>query len=472
MMAASWRVAVVVAGAALVVGGCVGAGEVGVEGGVPPGQAGVAAGGSAFPDFDGDGKADLVYGVGSTESQVVVAYGSGVAVSFSRAQAGGPTPSADNAMGFGQGLLARDLNGDEVTDLVIVDASPEDPAVYVALGSPQGLQVRSARRTAAPSGVSSLHGTPALLESPGRLIVVGAGVPTSVAKGGALVTLPIGSDGLPTGITRVLSQRNLPGADEAGDGFGAALAADGSLLLVGAPGEDVGSVRDAGAVSVLRYRGGARFTGEVVSQASKGVPGRAERGDRFGFAVGVADGWAAVGAPFEDGTRQDTGAVTSFRVSGTTMIPKAAYSQSSKGVPGVSETADRFGWAVAVVRACRSAPGILVGAPNEAIGRTAQAGSAWLIPVSGTCAPVQLAEGARLSGAPTGMALAGASVSAMRTGEALPDTLIITAPGVSEEGVLGRVLVVPPPYEAIVRTAGAQLRLNEEGTITLSPPGG
>lgn len=471
-MAASRRVALVVAGAALVMGGCVGAGEVGVEGGGLPVQAVAVDGGAAFPDFDGDGKADLVYGVGSTESQVVVAYGSGVAVSFTRAQAGGPTPSADNALGFGQGLLARDLNADGVTDLVVVDASPEDPAVYVALGSPAGLQVSAARRTAAPSGVSSLHGTPALLESPGRLLVVGAGVPTSVAKGGALVTLPIGSDGMPTGIPSVLSQRTLPGADEAGDGFGAALAADGALLLVGAPGEDVGSVRDAGAVSVLRYRGGTRFTGAVISQASKGVPGRAERGDRFGFAVGVADGWAAVGAPFEDGTRQDTGGVTSFRISGTTLSPRAAYSQSSHGVPGVSETGDRFGWAVAVVRACRSAPGILVGAPNEAIGRTVQAGSAWLIPVTRTCAPVQLAEGARLAGVPTEMALAGASVSAMRTGEALPDTLVITAPGVSEEGVLGRVLVVPPPFEGGGTTAGAQLRLNEEGAIAVSPPGG
>ena len=112
-------------------------------------------------------------------------------------------------------------------------------------------------------------------------------------------------------------------------------------------------------------------------------------------------------------------------------------------------------------------PGILVGAPAEAIGDVGQAGSAWVLPLAGACPARQLAEGGRLGGAPTEMALVGMAVTALRTSASAGDTVVLTAPGVSEEGVLGRVLRVPAPYSGNVTTVAENLRLRDEGTITL-----
>jgi FG-GAP repeat len=80
------------------------------------------------------------------------------------------------------------------------------------------------------------------------------------------------------------------GVVQDGDQFGAALAAgdfnhDGFTdLAAGAPFEDVGSASNAGAVSVLYGSGGGLTTtgGQLFTQNSAGVPGTAERGDRFG----------------------------------------------------------------------------------------------------------------------------------------------------------------------------------------------
>lgn len=84
----------------------------------------------------------------------------------------------------------------------------------------------------------------------------------------------------------------VPGTDEPGDHFGAALAigdanGDGKHdLLVGAPGEARG-----GRVTLLygHEQGLGVAGGHPVAQASPGVPGRDQRGDRFGGAVSLLD---------------------------------------------------------------------------------------------------------------------------------------------------------------------------------------
>lgn len=432
-----------------------------------------AAASKAVPDFDGDGKADLVFGVGSTQSRVVVSYGSGTQQSFERTDVGGRPQPADSSMGFGQGLLARDLNKDGFTDLVVVDTTQggDGSAIYLVPGSSTGLTLGSAARVGLPKGVTAFRGTPALVESPSRLLVVSVVAPSSVAKGGALAAFRLGSDGLPTSKPTILSQKNLPGTDETGDGFGTVVAASGSTLLIGAPLENVGTVRDAGAVTVLRYKGSASFTGSVVTQSTKGVAGSPSKGDQFGAALAIVDGYAAVGIPFEDTTARDSGSVATFKVGSGTLKPVATITQSTKGVPGVAETGDRFGTSVAVVRGCKAKPALLVGAPNEVMGTAVQSGSTWLIPLTGACAAKQLAEGGALGGVPTEMALIGRAVSAIRTASNTPDTLVMTAPGISEEGVLGRVLTLASPYAGPATAAASALQLNEEGTIALSPIG-
>ena len=102
----------------------------------------------------------------------------------------------------------------------------------------------------------------------------------------------------------------VPGSAEAGDRFGAAvaIARSGSprAVLIGAPGEDIGMVRDAGAVQVLELDGSKRSVqaGKVLDQNAAEIPGAARAGDWFGAAVGLDDdscltGWL-VGAPGRD----------------------------------------------------------------------------------------------------------------------------------------------------------------------------
>ncbi|MFF1832780.1 esterase [Streptomyces sp. NPDC058231] len=89
----------------------------------------------------------------------------------------------------------------------------------------------------------------------------------------------------------------VPGASEQGDGFGADLSlgdtnGDGLAdLAIGIPGEDVGSVADAGAFTVLRGSGQG-LTAKGVLSATEGttnVPGTVEKGDKFGEQVSFTD---------------------------------------------------------------------------------------------------------------------------------------------------------------------------------------
>lgn len=89
----------------------------------------------------------------------------------------------------------------------------------------------------------------------------------------------------------------VPGSAEADDGFGEALSTgdingDGFAdVAVAAPGEDIGSVKEAGSVSVLfGSESGLRTSGaKSYTQNTAGVPGTAEAWDLFGSAVDLTD---------------------------------------------------------------------------------------------------------------------------------------------------------------------------------------
>lgn len=146
----------------------------------------------------------------------------------------------------------------------------------------------------------------------------------------------------------------VPGTPEAGDNFGAtiysatetSLAGGGHNVLVGAPGEAIGSARGAGSVIVFWFDGDfALSQTKGFNQNTAGVAGVAEAGDAFGSSIGT---WGAadflVGVPGEDiGTLRDAGSVSALR-------SERAWTQDTTGVPGGVEAGDRFGQTIGNVR--------------------------------------------------------------------------------------------------------------------------
>jgi hypothetical protein len=116
--------------------------------------------------------------------------------------------------------------------------------------------------------------------------------------------------------SRVIAQGwdGLPGTSEPGDGFGSSLVYShpnlhGAWLGIGAPGEDVRTMPDAGAVTMIPN--GVDVAGGAVYYQGNGIPGTPERGDRFGSALAQLGQGYAASAPYEDvGSIVDAGDIT------------------------------------------------------------------------------------------------------------------------------------------------------------------
>ena len=176
-----------------------------------------------------------------------------------------------------------------------------------------------------------------------------------------------------------------PGVAESGDRFGASLAVgdfdnDGfDDLVIGAPGEGVGSRNNAGLVMVTYGSSSGLSDPQNFYQNSPGLIGSSESGDSFGAAVAAGDingdGYddLVVGAPGEGiGSRGSAGAIHVIygSASGLTTNGNEFYSQNSSTVRGAAEPGDLFGYAVDVgdVNGDGYAE-VVVGVPGEAIGR-------------------------------------------------------------------------------------------------------
>lgn len=400
----------------------------------------------ASPDFDGDGLADIVYGLNGevTEGAVHVVYGSGRTQEITRGV--GDDMSSD----FGRVILAQDFNGDGYCDLAVTDSPtslmPTSATIVILLGSAEGLEETADRSYAAPAGARQFGLSLAFLSAPSRLLVVGA--EQADVPGGSLAAYPIGSDGLPSGSPFWINQSSagVPGTAESGDRFGEAVAASGSTLVVGVPGEDIGKIKDAGNVVLLTYAGGQRFSGVAYGQNSAGVPDKAEAYDEFGASVAIGRGVVAVGVPGEE---KQGGLVQLFTLSGSKLKPLAAIDQNSSGVPGVGERHDRFGAAVAIAEVCAGKTGVVVGGPGESF-LTGEDGAAWVIPVKRTssCKARLIAENGILGGtlARDGRKL-GSVVAVLNHVGTTPDTVLVGVRG-SEDVGLGRLYAVAAPYTA------------------------
>jgi hypothetical protein len=205
------------------------------------------------------------------------------------------------------------------------------------------------------------------------------------------------------------------------DEFGTALAigdfdADGfGDLAVGVPAEDLGDrdcgrdswgdplapygFCDQGAVHVIRGSA-AGLTAEgdrLWTQASRGVPGRAGAGHRFGTALAAgdfdADGFAdlAIGAPDETlpggagEERSRAGSVTVLHGGPRGLGASRAqrWTQDTPGVPGPTVAGDRFGSALAVIAGRFDRPSDLaIGIPGDRVRGARAAGMIVVLPGS------------------------------------------------------------------------------------------
>ncbi len=339
-------------------------------------------------DFDGDGYGDLAVaapddGVGAMARAGVVnvIYGSRNGLNGNRTQmwhkdVAGLAGAAATDAGFGTALAAGDFNGDGRGDLVI--GAPGENGAAGALSALYGS--RGGLTTAASDhfrmGTDGIGGSSLPDAGFGAALATGdfnddgyddvaVGAPGYEVRGlrnaGTVVVILGSAEGLVTAGHQVIDQRGAVwGVPHAGDRFGEAVEAgdfdgDGFAdLVIGVPGEMRRGFARAGLVTVL-FGSADSVTAagqQRWAQSSPGVPGAAEKNDRFGAALSVGDydddGFAdlAIGSPNEgiNGLKK-AGSVTVLRggLAGLDADGALQLVAGVAGLVGASERDDRLG---------------------------------------------------------------------------------------------------------------------------------
>jgi FG-GAP repeat len=378
----------------------------------PPSRAGQAE----RVDFNGDGFADL--GVGAPGEDLTGAQDAGAlnvllgsanglrpTATVLRQGSGGVAGSAEDGDFFGAAVAKGDFNADGFFDLAVgapgedVGSVADAGAVNLLYGSAGGLTGGPLFTDANPEAVDDFGSSLAAGDFDGDgFFDLAVGAPEEDVRGAldaGAVTVLFGSAGGITTAGRVtLTQGGgvLTGSAEANDAFGQALATgllandDLADLVVGVPGEDVGAVRDAGAVNVLAGSTGGLVNGSLATQ------GNAEAGDAFGAAVATGDfdepagDDVAVGAPGETvGSRAAAGAVSVFNGPPTGLASERLLFQGTAGIPGSPEAGDGFGAALAPTDSNGIGQwDLAVGVPSETVGPDVSAGAVNLLAGSPT----------------------------------------------------------------------------------------
>ncbi|MGH2917008.1 MAG: FG-GAP repeat protein [Solirubrobacteraceae bacterium] len=232
--------------------------------------------------------------------------------------------------------------------------------------------------------------------APAEDVVVG----TFIAPQAGQVSILYGSStGLLDTGNQIFNQNspNILESAEANDRFGDALAAgdfdgDGrSDLAIGAPGEDLGTITDAGAVNVLYGTAGGLSSArnQLFHQDTLGILDPAEAGDSFGESLAWGDfgrgsqGDLVIGVPLEDSVSSVANAgfvaVLYGSSSGLTTSGNQFFSQGGTG-DAAGETGDTYGATLAAGNFGRSAEtDLAVGAPLEDRGSFVDVGAVRVI---------------------------------------------------------------------------------------------
>ena len=232
-------------------------------------------------------------------------------------------------------------------------------------------------------------------------------------------------------------------------------------LLMGVPGEDAGSLKDAGNAYYLRGS-----VNVALGQDSPAVPGTGEAGDRLGTSVSGSPNHIVIGSPREAiGTNAASGSITVLKhtlSADNVPAPVAGIDQDSTGISGSAEADDEFGASVSAIayRASGATAAtaatdtvIAVGSPGETItsgtANRADAGRVVTLRVTAAGAVSELADIGQDAGDVLGAAEAGDRFGAMVSA-------VNTAPNaVSTSATLRLAVGVPGEAIGTVKGAGA-----------------
>jgi FG-GAP repeat len=355
-------------------------------------------------DFNGDGRVDLA--VGAPRENVGATFDAGAVSIFYGVPGGLPNTAgqtlvqgnAEAGDQFGAALSVGNFNGDSFTDLAVgapgedVGTTSDAGAVNVFYGAAAGLpatsQVLLQNNPEAGDQFGAALAQGLFSNAPGTTNTDGfsdlmVGAPGENVGG----TADAGAVNAFNNTTGALSGTSGPARlqdnPEPGDLFGSALTAGpfaGDMfydLAVGAPGENVGGTVDAGAINVFN-----NTTGVLPGTSSQTLlQDNVEPGDQFGTALttgffstsGFFD--LIVGAPGENvGSRIDAGTVNAFYNTAGVLPGVSSQTLLQDNV----EAGDRFGTALTakLIPAPDSFLDLVVGAPDEDVGATVNAGAA------------------------------------------------------------------------------------------------
>ncbi|MDX3714091.1 FG-GAP repeat protein [Streptomyces europaeiscabiei] len=251
----------------------------------------------ATGDYDGDGDTDLAFGENGEEHGALrfrpgpLTVDPVTTTTLRRYSMGGAT----------RALATGDFDGDGRDDLAATWQGIEDSSTFITRWDDQAKPAQwyadSDRGSALAAADFDQDGTDDLAAGLIQPNPESESTHCEDRLGGAVLVLK-GSKSANFGAEyECITQSNpeVGGAAEEDDDFGAALAA-GDLngdsrpeLVVGVPGEDVGTVKDAGGYVTMNGTEHGLYGGLARSQSTLNMPGTAEAGDRFGAQVAVGD---------------------------------------------------------------------------------------------------------------------------------------------------------------------------------------
>ncbi len=220
---------------------------------------------------------------------------------------------------------------------------------------------------------------------------------------GAVFRFYVGADG-GASFNDVISQETMEVGQSAkpGDQFGEVLAEQFNGVVVGVPHKDVGAGKDAGEVIFIRTNETTDLlmSAQTYSQNTKGIPGASATGDRFG--ASLAPLGIAVGAPGDDlGPIKDAGRIQLFAPAssgGGQVSPISSLTQDSPDLLGKAKAGNQWGASLTLgMFRCASVYQLAIGVPGTDVGKAKDAGAVIVQSLNGLlgngCASKQLHQG-------------------------------------------------------------------------------